>query len=102
MAARRLLDSWRIANNCRQRPTRTLFWLGRIAGPKRTTTARSSWFSLTRFARSGLASTRWKSKETDMGSTWVPVIEASTDAVPPAQRLEYWDAHNASELIGLR
>jgi hypothetical protein len=37
-----------------------------------------------------------------MGSTWVPVIEASTDAVPPAQRLEYWESHNASELIGLR
>jgi hypothetical protein len=37
-----------------------------------------------------------------MGATWVPVIEASTDAVPPAQRVEYWEAHNASELIGLR
>lgn len=37
-----------------------------------------------------------------MGSTWVPVIEALTDAVPPAQRLEYWESHNASELVGLR
>jgi AraC-like DNA-binding protein len=37
-----------------------------------------------------------------MGSTWVPMIEATTDAVPPAQRIEYWESHNASELIGLR
>ena len=37
-----------------------------------------------------------------MNATWVPVIEASTDAVPPAQRVDYWEAHNASELIGLR
>lgn len=32
----------------------------------------------------------------------VPQSEASTDRVPLSQRLAFWDAHNSSELIGLR
>ena len=37
-----------------------------------------------------------------MDQKLVPLAEASTDTVPPAQRLKYWESHNASELIGLR
>ncbi|TWD77205.1 AraC family transcriptional regulator [Variovorax beijingensis] len=37
-----------------------------------------------------------------MHPSLVPVVEASTDFVPPSQRLEYWESHNANELIGLR
>lgn len=37
-----------------------------------------------------------------MALSLVPVVEASTDFVPPSQRLEYWESHNASELVGLR
>lgn len=29
-------------------------------------------------------------------------VEASTDSVPPSQRLDYWVAHSSSELVGLR
>jgi AraC-like DNA-binding protein len=32
----------------------------------------------------------------------VPHREASTDAVPPHERLAFWDEYNSSELIGLR
>lgn len=32
----------------------------------------------------------------------VPHREAATDTVPPHDRVDYWEAHNASELIGLR
>lgn len=37
-----------------------------------------------------------------MSQKLVRLVEASTDTVPPAQRLKYWESHNASELIGLR
>lgn len=37
-----------------------------------------------------------------MSEKFVRLVEASTDTVPPAQRLKYWESHNASELIGLR
>jgi AraC-like DNA-binding protein/DNA-binding CsgD family transcriptional regulator len=37
-----------------------------------------------------------------MDQKLVPLAEASTDTVPPAQRLKYWESHNTSELIGLR
>ena len=37
-----------------------------------------------------------------MDQKLVPLAEASTDAVPSAQRLKYWESHNTSELIGLR
>ncbi|HEX4233115.1 MAG TPA: helix-turn-helix domain-containing protein [Caldimonas sp.] len=37
-----------------------------------------------------------------MNDELVAKVEASTDVVPPAQRIKYWEAHNASELIGLR
>jgi AraC-like DNA-binding protein len=30
------------------------------------------------------------------------VLEASTDSVPPSQRLDFWVAHSSSELVGLR
>ena len=37
-------------------------------------------------------------------SSWkdVAVARASTDDVPPAERLRYWQAHTATELIGVR
>jgi AraC-like DNA-binding protein len=35
-------------------------------------------------------------------SSTVPHREAATDTVPPPDRVDYWEAHNASELIGLR
>ncbi len=34
--------------------------------------------------------------------TTVPHCEVSTDLVPPHERVAFWEAHNASELIGLR
>lgn len=37
-----------------------------------------------------------------MDTAFVPVSHASTEAVPPDQRIEYWEAHNAAELVGLR
>jgi AraC-like DNA-binding protein len=37
-----------------------------------------------------------------MSQKFVRLVEASTDTVAPAQRLKYWESHNASELIGLR
>ena len=35
-------------------------------------------------------------------SSTVPHREVATDAVPPSDRVAYWEAHNASELIGLK
>jgi len=37
-----------------------------------------------------------------MDSLFVPQTEASTDSVPPAQRLDFWESRNAAELVGLR
>ena len=37
-----------------------------------------------------------------MDQKLVSMTYASTDTVPPAQRLKYWESHNTSELIGLR
>jgi AraC-like DNA-binding protein len=37
-----------------------------------------------------------------MRSPTVPQCEASTDEAPAHQRLAFWEAHNASELIGLQ
>ena len=37
-----------------------------------------------------------------MDSIFVPQTEASTDSVPPTQRLDFWESRNAAELVGLR
>ena len=37
-----------------------------------------------------------------LGIPTVPQSEASTDRVPFSKRLAFWDAHNSSELVGLR
>ncbi|MDX3906313.1 MAG: helix-turn-helix domain-containing protein [Pigmentiphaga sp.] len=36
-----------------------------------------------------------------MNTILSPRAQASTDQVPPSQRLEFWESYNASELIGL-